>query len=162
MKYIIEIPDDRICDFVGSTHLLMPYTMAGHNGHHDTGLKLTPYTEPDRKAIEDEVWSFSWKMFNMDIGKYAEIFGDNGCPSDYREAKTKYEAWSKQNIREGDEVIYNSRTRAVVLKPETKEKYGTILTSEFATIAVSHDDLEKTGRRFPEVAELLKKMRDTE
>ena len=71
-------------------------------------------------------------------------------------------AWSKQNIRKGDEVIYNSRTKAIVLTPETKERYGTILTSEFDTIVVSHDDLEKTGRHFSDIEELLKKMRGEE
>ena len=54
MKYIIDIPDDRICDFVGSTHLLMPYTMAGHKGHHDTGLELMPYTDIDIKEKAEE------------------------------------------------------------------------------------------------------------
>ena len=83
----------------------------------------------------------------------------------YSESKTKYDAWKKQKdeIRVGDEVIYDSRTKAIVLVPETEERYGTILTSEFDTIFhVLNDDLEKTGRHFPEVAELLKKMRDAE
>ena len=64
-KYIIDIPDNRVCDYVGSTHLLMPYTTAGHKGHYDTGLNLTPYTEPDRKAIEDaqeEAWNLAKKL----------------------------------------------------------------------------------------------------
>ena len=58
--------------------------------------RLTPYTETDRKAIEDEVWSFAWKIFNMDFGEYAKLFDDNECPSDYRETKAKYEEWKKQ------------------------------------------------------------------
>ena len=72
---------------------------------------------------------------------------------------TKYEEWRNRNIRVGDEVIYNSRTKAIVLIPETKEEYGIILTDEFATIVVSHDDLKKTGRYFDDIAELLKKMK---
>ena len=55
-KYIIEIPDDKIGDFVGSTHFLMPYMMAGHIGHHDTGLPIEPYTEPDIDAIRNEAY----------------------------------------------------------------------------------------------------------
>lgn len=53
-KYIIEIPEDKITDFVGSTHFLMPYMMAGHIGHHDTGLPIVPYTEPDLKLIKEK------------------------------------------------------------------------------------------------------------
>lgn len=53
-KYIIEIPEDKITDFVGSTHFLMPYMMAGHIGHHDTGLPIVPYTEPDLELIKEK------------------------------------------------------------------------------------------------------------
>lgn len=56
-KYIIEIPEDKIGDFVGSTHFLMPYMMAGHIGHHDTGLPIEPYTEPNL----EHVWSGAYE-----------------------------------------------------------------------------------------------------
>ena len=55
-KYIIEIPEDKIGDFVGSTHFLMPYMMAGHIGHHDTGLPIEPYTEPDLEYVRKEAF----------------------------------------------------------------------------------------------------------
>ena len=55
-KYIIEIPEDKIEDFVGSTHFLMPYMMAGHIGHHDTGLLIEPYTEPDLEHVRKEAY----------------------------------------------------------------------------------------------------------
>ena len=55
-KYIIEIPEDKIGDFVGSTHFLMPYMMAGHIGHHDTGLPIEPYTEPDLEQVRKEAY----------------------------------------------------------------------------------------------------------
>ena len=55
-KYIVEIPEDKIADFVGSTHFLMPYMMAGHIGHHDTGLPIEPYTEPDLEQVRKEAY----------------------------------------------------------------------------------------------------------
>ena len=55
-KYIIEIPEDKITDFVGSTHFLMPYMMAGHIGHHDTGLSIKPYTESDLEQVREEAY----------------------------------------------------------------------------------------------------------
>lgn len=121
------------------------------------------YTELDKEPTVNEAWEFVKVLYGLSDEELYEIF-PNGCPYEmtYSEAKAKYEKWKKfkEEIRVGDEVIYNSRTRAVVLMPETEERYGTILTSEFCTIAVSHDDLEKTGRRFDEIEDFLKKMRE--
>ena len=160
-KYIIDIPTEMA-------------EATARYWNETTDMTLVPYTEPDREAIENEVWSLAREIaycMSLQECEDAGMISDEDIYDSasgvlekltYQEAKAKYEAWKKQKdeICVGDEVIYNSRTRAVVLKPETKEKYGTILTSEFATIAVSHDDLEKTGRRFPEVEELLKKMKE--
>jgi hypothetical protein len=126
MKYIIDIPDDRIGDFVGSTHLLMPYSMAGHEGHHDTGLELTPYTNIDikekaeefgrgydagwdegskfhkaeKESIEDEVWEFVRNCLMMDCSDFADAFDSysysNFLEYSYQIAKARYEAWLKQ------------------------------------------------------------------
>ena len=175
-KYIIDIPDDKKYAYLSDTDIpsikfLKIPLCAGENDMKTisipTFLMLKPYTEQDRKAIEDEVWDLAQKLCEMNQDQWVSCFGADSSlksPSDYdyQEAKAKYEAWKKQKdeICVGDEVIYNSRTRAVVLKPETKEKYGTILTSEFDTIVVTHDELEKTGRHFPEIAELLKKMKE--
>ena len=171
-KYVIDIEDEYTKDWINDTpmckELCMPISVPNRQRtyHVSTGFKLEPYTEPDQEAIEDEVWEFVTKCLKMDGNDFYEIFDscDALCLTNlsYKEAKEKYEAWkkSKEEIRVGDEVIYNSRTRAVVLMPETEERYGTILTSEFATVAVSHNDLEKTGRHFDEIVELLKKMRE--
>lgn len=111
-KYIIDIPEDRIGDFVGSTCLLMPFTMAKHKGVYNTNLKLTPYTEPDREAIENEVWELVGNINSMTEEELLDVYGiyearyidDNYT---YQEAKAKYDAWkkSKEEIRVGDEVI---------------------------------------------------------
>ena len=79
-KYVIEIPDDRIGDFVGNTHLLMPYTMAGHKGHHDTGLEMTPYTEPDEQSVKNNNIHLCWSCQNSSEcpAKVKDIlFGDD-------------------------------------------------------------------------------------
>ena len=72
-KYIIEIPDDKIQDFVGSTHFLMPYIMAGHIGHHDTGLPIEPYTEPDlertKKTAYDDGYSEGYQAGREDLNQ---------------------------------------------------------------------------------------------
>lgn len=163
MKYIVYLPEDRVKDgklnLLAEVESVLPTRI-------QTGIPCEPYTEPDRKAIEDEVWEFASRLMNMhpDVAEdiYWSMNGGKGigvaAEMTYQEAKTAYNAWKNRNICVGDEVIYDSRTKAVVLIPETKERYGTILTDDFATIVVSHDDLEKTGRHFDDIAELLKKM----
>ena len=180
MKYIIDIPDGMTCinalkyedsKCVAARSYIIP--------------DLTPYTEPDRKAVDlqyahdienvarmnynegaKDAWEFARAINYLEYDDFVSCFGGKTEEAvyelSYSEVKAEYEAWKKQKdeIRVGDEVIYNSRTRAVVLEPETEKKYGEIFTSEGSTIVVSHDDLEKTGRHFDEVEELLKKMKE--
>lgn len=173
MKYIIDIPDDRIGDYVGSTHLLMPYIVAGHKGHYDTELELTPYTEPDRKAIEDEVWSFvNFMAQEMDTFARGMCFNKEHALGivrgmTYQEAKAKYEAWKKQKdeIHVGDEIvgIYSDGDKTpplVVLKVEGNYYYG--IYSKTGGFVQGGLNYEKTGRHFDEVEELLQKMRGGE
>ena len=87
IKYIIEIPDDKIGDFVGSTHLLMPYIIAGHERHQDTGLPIKPYTEPDLEQVRKEAYAEGFKD-----GQYAER---NGLVANYAQV---------HKIKIGDEV----------------------------------------------------------
>lgn len=167
VKYIIEIPEDRIGDFVGSTHLLMPYTMAGHKGHHDTGLSLTPYTEPDRNDIEDEVWEFATICTKMNGADSVDVIGgfslDIFTNYSYQEAKAKYEEWKKQNdeVRVGDELKDDENVRAVVLDIIVDDYVNyEVFTENGITDEWQKGIVVKTGRHFPEVAELLKKMRE--
>ena len=162
MKYVIDIPNNtlQICLITENTKDHHPYI------ERKQVEDLTPYAKPDedeiRRKAHEEAWEFARTVKRMsiaDCGKcfetYTGIFDLN-----YSEAKAKYDAWRKQKdeIRMGDEVIYNSHIKGIVLMPETEEKYGTILTGDFIT--VSHDELKKTGRHFPEVAELLKNIRE--
>lgn len=83
-KYIIEIPEDKIPDFVGSTHFLMPYMMAGHKGHHDTGLKLTPYTEPDLEQVRKEAYE---KGYHAGYSKYINKSYEDGLADAWEAAR---------------------------------------------------------------------------
>ena len=60
------------------------------------------HTEPDRKAIEDEVWELARKIECMNIGEIEEAFGisEENSPwlfnqMNYKETKAKYEKWEK-------------------------------------------------------------------
>ena len=164
MKYIIDAPSD-LYKIDGT--LRVPVKVGeGDLSWYNTYLKAEIYTEPNRNAIEDEVWSFAWKIFSMDIGEYAEIFDDKGCSSDYREAKAKYEEWKKQKdeIRVGDEVEYGFIRGIAFVVDEVMVKGFYINDKERVgePFLWNKKDCEKTGRHFPEVAELLKKMRGEE
>lgn len=162
MKYIIDIPDDRVCDYAGSTHLLIPYIMAGHKGHHDTGLNLTPYTEPDRKAIEDEVWRFARGLLNYTDDDWETITNMLLLDIPYQEAKAKYEAWKKKKneIRVGDEVTLDYNVRLVVVTIDNGTSVQGIDENGECFECIELKELEKTGRHFDEIEELLKRMKE--
>lgn len=83
-KYIIEIPEDKIADFVGSTHFLMPYMMAGHVGHHDTGLPIEPYTEPDLERVRKEAYE---KGYHAGYVKYINKSYEDGLKDSWEAAR---------------------------------------------------------------------------
>lgn len=161
MKYIIELEDKPVRDLYGENENYykckqMPYWYLPES----LVNRLTPYTDPDREAIENEGWSFAWKIFNMDMGEYEEMFDGKECPSDYREAKVKYEAWKKEKekLRVGDEVIYH-RNKYIVGYVGEDEVYHLVDQCWIRVVVQGDYQLTKTGRHFPEVTELLKKMR---
>lgn len=167
MKYIIDIPDN--------THWIQ-WIMEGTKDHHPymdwiNVEDLRFYTEHDRKAIEDEVWEFVRCVHKMNGDDYHECFDiadvsdEDYCTKySYQEARAKYEAWLKQKgeLHVGDEIvgIYSDDEKTpplVVLKVEGDYYYGMYSkTGSFVQCGLNY---EKTGRHFPEVAELLEKMR---
>jgi len=164
MKYIIDIPRELLLKDDG-------YSFSDGNSYCITGKlsKLTPYTEPDRKAIEDEVWELANYMGRMSLTERDLCFGfplpqEVTMNLSYNEAKDKFEAWLKQKdeIHVGDEIvgIYSDGEKTpplVVLKVEGNYYYGIYSkTGEYTQGGLNY---EKTGRHFDEVAELLEKMR---
>ena len=160
MKYIIDLPEE----FAEATKEYWDKTV---------GTRLEPYLEPDRKAIEDEVWNFvDFMIHEMDVEEREECFGESAYSIyshklSYNEAKSKFEAWMKQKneLHVGDEIvgIYSDGEISpplVVLKVEGNYYYGIYSkTGEFVQGGLNY---EKTGKHFDEVEELLQKMRGTE
>lgn len=114
MKYIIDVPDN--------TQWIQWMNVSEKDGHAYFDYKapedLTPYTEPDRKVIEDEVWDFASMLMNMhhDVAEdiYWSMNGGKGievaAEMTYQEAKSKYEAWKakKAEIHVGNELKQNT------------------------------------------------------
>lgn len=164
MKYIIDVPNSFV-DITNGLHIPIDKEV---NFRIDTGLKVIPYIEPNRKVIEDEVWEFATICTKMNGADSVDVFGgfspDSFTKFSYQEAKNKYEEWMKQKdeIKVGDEIvgIYSDGGKTpplVVLKVEGNYYYGIYSkTGEFTQGGLNY---EKTGRHFDEVEELLEKMR---
>ena len=153
MKYIIDIPTE-----------LAEATARYWN--ETTDMTLVPYTEPDRKTIEDEVWEFVndafWSMTQEDID---ECY-DGWFPKSYQEAKAKYEAWLKrkdETFDTGDEV-YDKEidSKGVILRRYNSDTLDILWDDGSAGETIAIKAITKTGRHFPEVAELLEKIRGEE
>ena len=165
MKYIIEFEDEYSMNEGGMKYhqcKQVPYWSVSH------GIikKLTPYTEPDRKAIEDEVWGLANYMGRMSLTERDLCFGfplpqEVTMNLSYNEAKSKYEAWMKQKdeIHVGDEVTPRDGIwKGVVV--DVYDGYLTIMGNKgISAGGYKSKFFSKTGRHFPEVAELLEKMR---
>lgn len=152
MKYIIDVPDN--------THWIQ-WIMEGTKDHHPyAGWKhvedLIPYDEPDRKAIEDEIWNF---IMNTDFAWVSEV-GDKPIGAySYQEAKAKFEAWKKHKgeIHVGDEVT--SKFGDGVVIDIVADESVHILGKDGHWNEYAEGEYRKTGRHFNEVEELMKKMR---
>lgn len=174
MKYIIEFEDEPYMREDGVDY----YTCKSARWYklEKTIInRLTPYTEPDRKVIEDEVWGLARRIicpsdccedsisahtkeiFNKEGWEIRGIFND----LTYQEAKDKYEAWKnhkKDSINVGDEVVADSGIKGVVttIRPSG---YIYLIINDGGYEVRLPKDVQKTGRHFPEVVQLLKDMR---
>lgn len=169
MKYIIDIPKEYESDWVNKSsrlgfELCFPINETATNKkyHIATGLKLESYTEPDREAIENEVWEFATTCTKMDGADSVDVFGgfslDSFTKYSYQEAKSKYDAWKKQKdeIHIGDEVNFGNRKGVVV---RLSDDGVDIVWSDGSTVYMDKDDILKTGKFFEWVEEFMEKMR---
>lgn len=167
-KYIIDLNPD--C--VDGEFLKIPIRIAGENLWIKTKASLTPYTESDREAIENEVWEFVRCIMVMNANKYRECFDidditddDFACKYTYQEAKKIYGEWKKEKnkIRVGDEVEIAGTIGIVTKVPYLDEERVHYIGKSGATYCNNaYAEIKKTGRHFDEIEELLKKMEKEE
>ena len=170
-KYIINVPDEIIEFMDGKFDVLIePEVKVGECRHYKVRLddtEITPYTEQDRKAVEDEVWDFILELVARHRYEVDDCFGtDSMCEImssiPYSEAKAQYGEWKaekakKDEIRIGDEVIYHGN-KYVVGYVGADEVYHIVSRNWMRAVVQGDYQIFKTGRHFPEVAELKKKM----
>lgn len=80
----------------------------------------------------------------------------------YKDVKTKYDVWKKkkEQIHVGDEVETESGNKACVLYENPDGTQMFVFKADGTATWWSKCAIHKTGKNHPEVAELLKKMRE--
>lgn len=167
MKYIIEIenePFGRNDDPFFPHGMDELYRAKGFKSlvFDQDGLdKLTPYTEPDRKAIENEVWEFAKEVrLEEFIDEEGRLHGYISGFNSYSEAKSKYEEWKTEfkEIHVGDEVILYDNVKMIVTQVDHGTSMQGVDENGECYDCIERNVVKKTGRHFDEFAELLKKM----
>ena len=146
------------------------------------GKADTPFTdteEAEEKAYNrglDEVWDVARKIITVDEDVYSfealrEIFGESSIRGIFKhntatEAITKikeYEDKQKQDaeIKVGDEVTHDG-AKFIVLNIDSQTSVYCLDTRGRTPIFTNIHNLTKTGRHFPQIAEVLKEMRGAE
>lgn len=99
MKYIIDLPENTVWVDATKSNIKNGYITFTSNIMPIT--ELTPYTEIDKKEIEDNVWEFATICTKMNGADSVDVFGgfslDSFANLSYQEAKTKYNEWLRKN-----------------------------------------------------------------
>ena len=174
MKYIIDIPDKAIDFMGGRDHVSVfvePECKVGDCKHYALRISkedIEPYTEPNRKAIENEVWDFATSCIDMDGIDFYRCFENDSVyyltEYTYSEAKSKYDEWKRkeEEIRVGDEIDIDGEITVVTMV----NKHGEILSVDCGGMTYYYHvesqlkRAKKTGRHFYEVEDLLKKIKE--
>ena len=171
MKYVIDVPEDRIS--AGRLRVLadmensMTYWI-------ETGIRVTPYEEPSDTV--DDVWKMvSHILKSPDAGGMSwddieDCFGTNSISGiaemPYAEAREKYDAWKKRKrkneINVGDEVNVDDYKGVVTWVNETHAEGFCIFETHLIRFYRLIGNLVKTGRHFEKAVEFLKEMTESE
>ena len=111
------------------------------NGQSIDVSDLTPYTEPDMEQVRKEAYQQGYEQ------GYKDGYNEPG----------------KGKIQVGDEVKYIRVGWTAIVTKIKEDGYLTLMGNDGA-IANGYDekDFIKTGRHFPEIAEVLQKMKETD
>ena len=173
-KYIIELLDDCQSEFKG----IMALGLAQEKQISVELIpeeSLRPYTEPDTEQVRNEAYqkglSDAWEtvkeLFGFTFDEQATIFKTTSVRDTVRkysaseciEKLKAYEQEQDEEIKIGDEVITASGKAVVMgVGPVHFEYYNADGTSGYDEVK----NVKKTGRTFPEIAEVLRKMKETE
>lgn len=103
-------------------------------------------------------------------GKAVSDKGCKGCKYEGRDlsklpcmvcSNSRKNCWTAKQtddeIKVGDEVIYNNTMKCLVVRPETDERYASLFDCNGIHYSADHRECKKTGRHF-DIASILKEM----
>lgn len=171
-KYIIELEEPEMFDerkFYTCTQI--PWWALSE----DIVENLTPYTAPDLEQVRKEAyekglsdaWEAARKIWKYDTTTLKAIFGEGIMRMDWfmkftaSEAIEKLKAYEQEQeeIKVGDEIVAASG-KAVVLRVLDVNAYYVYKDATWGVMRC--EELVKTGRHFPEIAEVLQKMKESD
>ncbi len=94
------------------------------------------------------------------VGCKFEGNGKDHSPCDYccNGYSNQYQAkQTDDEIKVGDEVIYNNTIKCLVVRPETDERYAVLIDGNGYHHSADHRECKKTGRHF-DISSILKEM----
>jgi hypothetical protein len=179
-KYIIKLEENEIA-----------YKTVNSNGRPMIGLlHPSPYTEPDTEAAYahgysnaeikyraevkeayqkglSHAWDAARKICAMDSRSRDEVFGEvitttifeHNPASEAIEKIRQYEQ-KQEKIKVGDEVINDEDIKGVTVDMDDYLLH--VLDENGVIQAWPREDVVKTGRHFPEIAEVIKTMQEEE
>ena len=167
MKYIIDVPEDRVHGDILCALAIMEDSL---DHYLPTGIKAVPYDESEAEQRgREEAWKLAQELENMEIEDWKDCFHgsceDGLTKMSFDEANERYKEWQEQKsgIRVGDEVRSKDEPEDVMVFTGTDEPgYASGIKSNGRAVLRRMNDIEKTGRHFPEVAEVLEKMKEPE
>lgn len=160
----------------GKEWFQFPVNISGQLVAIQTIIPLDPYTEPDMEQVRKEAYerglSDAWEAARKICTNWvlpdsvlSEIFGMDKTIDDIMKESTaseaiekirQYEQEKEEQIQVGDEVIIRNKTAVVT---EITDRYVRIMYSDGGCYALFSKGIVKTGRHFPEIAEVLQKMK---
>ena len=168
-KYIVEASDDvKKVMAIGVTHGGAIWTdttdienleelNSDYINEHFSGLQDTAY----QRGLDD-AWECARELYLNGackdlFGEYFNTFIKNHTA---QEAIEKLKAYKQDDkIEAGDEVIYNGMIKCIVVRPETNERYASLIDSNGNHYSTDHRECKKTGRHFDNIPKILAEMR---
>ena len=176
-KYVIEIPDDISFnpqfltlygvepkgDYVRTYDIEMDEAEelnSDYINEHFGDLQETAY----QRGLND-AWECARELYLN--GACKDLFGEyfNTFIKNYtaQEAIAKLKAYEEKQkaddeIKVGDEVIYNGTTKCIVVRPEDDERYASLIDGNGTHHCADHCECKKTGRHF-DIASILEAMK---
>ena len=126
---------------------------AGHNVGYQQGL--SDAWEAARKILQ----MHDLTVFGLEHDGVFESPLNEGQQMTPQEAIEKLKAYEQEAIQVGDEVLYGN-AKGIVIRPEDSTRYASVFTAIGEHICAENKDLTKTGRHFPEIVEVLAKMKE--